>query len=100
MRVTLSRAALRDLEKARDHLLEAAGLSVALRFLDSIEDVHIQLSEFPMSGASWDFVGPGIRRWTVKGFSYGLFYRFDGERVLILRILHSARDIPATLRDG
>ena len=73
---------------------------VALRFLDIIEDVQVLLSEFPKSGALWDFVGRGIRRWDTTGFPYGVFYRDEGERFLILRILHSARDIPATLRDG
>lgn len=48
---------------------------VALRFLDIIEDVQVLLSEFPKSGASWDFVGGGIRRWNMTGFPYGVFYR-------------------------
>ena len=100
MRVSLSRAALRDLEDARDHLLEVAGAVVALRFLDSIEQASDLLGEFPKSGAPWDFVGRGIRRWNIAGFPYGLFYREEGDRVLILRILHVARDIPPTLREG
>ena len=66
--VALSRAARRELEAARDHLLETAGVVVALRFLDIIEDVQVLLSEFPKSGASWDFVGGGIRRWNMTGF--------------------------------
>lgn len=100
MRVSLSRAALSDLGDARDHLLETAGPLVALRFLDSIEAAGEFLAEFPKSGAPWEFVGRGIRRWNVAGFPYGLFYRNEADRVLILRILHSSRDIPATLRDG
>lgn len=35
--VRLTRAALRDLEVARDHLLEAAGVAVALRFIERVE---------------------------------------------------------------
>ena len=96
--VTLTRAALRDLERVRDHLIQTAGVEVALRFLDAFERCIGLLAEFPKGGASWDFVGHGIRRWNVHGFPYGLFYRNEGDRVVILRILHSARDIPATLR--
>ena len=51
---------------------------VALRFLDIIEDVQVLLSEFPKSGALWDFVGRGIRRWDTTGFPYGVFYRDEG----------------------
>ena len=69
-----------------------------MRFLDAIERCTDLMAEFPKGGSAWDFVGRGIRRWNVAGFPYGLFYRFDGQQVVILRVLHSARDVPGTLR--
>ncbi len=98
--VRLTRAALRDLEVARDHLLEAAGVAVALRFIERVEQAQDVLARFPDSGASWSFVAAGLRRWNLAGFPYGLFYRNHGTTVLILRVLHTSRDIPATLREG
>ena len=62
---------------------------------------HVRIA--PASGSPRFRVYTGIddlRVWPVKGFPYLIFYIFDGQQVQILRILHSARDIPATLRDG
>ena len=79
------------------------GEALAGRFAKALRDGLDHVRDQPASGS------PSLRRdtgiddlrvWPVKGFPYLIFYRFDGQRVVILRILHSARDIPASLRRG
>jgi len=40
----------------------------------------------------------GFRRLFVRRFPYKLFYRLEGDRVIVSRILHARRDHPQFLR--
>ena len=40
-----------------------------------------------------------LRSWPVRGFPYLVFYAERGDRIDILRLLHTARDIPESLRE-
>lgn len=71
----------------------------ALRFVEAIEKACERLAEMPNIGRIREFNNPrlmGIRMWPVPGFSrYIIFYQANEAQVRVLRILHSARDIPA-----
>jgi hypothetical protein len=40
---------------------------------------------------------PNLRIWPLRGFPHLILYTVSIERVHVERLLHSARDIPATL---
>jgi toxin ParE1/3/4 len=71
----------------------------ALRFVEAIEKACERLAEMPNIGRIREFNNPrlmGIRMWPVPGFPrYIIFYQANEAQVRVLRILHSARDIPA-----
>lgn len=94
--------ASRDLEEAVDYLAREAGPETALRFIEAFEAACLHISTHPSSGSprfGWELGRPGLRVWPVKGFGYLAFYCEDEDVVDLWRVLHGARDIPASLRD-
>lgn len=93
-----------DLTELVDHFLETAGSAVALRFVDSAERAFDQLAAMPGLGALLgldELPYEDIRRWHIDGFgSLMILYREVADGVEIVRVLHTARDIPALLRDA
>jgi toxin ParE1/3/4 len=93
----------RDLEQQADYLELEASLEAALRFFGAAETTFALLAEHPEMGPlrqSTKAELAGIRSWRVKGFEKILiFYRVTCEGIEVLRVLHSHRDIDATLDD-
>lgn len=56
-----------------------------------------RLADFPELGRSRVDLRPGVRAWVIG--SYVLFYEVEADAVLILRILHGARDIGDALSE-
>ena len=73
----------------------------ALRFLDSFDKTLEWLVASPERGAFWDtpkLARSGIRVWPVRHFKKILiFYRIEGVKILLMRILHGARDLETEL---
>lgn len=93
-----------DITELADYFLAKAGVAVALRFVDHAERAFDRLLANPGIGA---LVGldelpyEDIRRWHIDGFgSLMILYREVADGVEIVRVLHTARDIPALLRDA
>lgn len=88
-----------------EHAAFIAGdnLEAGLRFLDAIELARDELAHHPEIGAQQEFDSPalsGLRIWPVPRFERWLiFYRFEGDTVTVVRVLHSARDIPRALEE-
>ena len=74
----------------------------ASRFLAAIDATVEALSRQPFMGRLRQFRGKdlaNIRSWRVDDFeTYLIFYRFDGQRLEILRIKHGAMNFPRALR--
>lgn len=72
--------------------------SAALRFIDAVESAFDRLSKMPEIGSVREFASSrldGIRMWPLPDFpKYLIFYQVTEDSIRILRILHSARDIP------
>ena len=68
---------------------ESAALRVVIRFLDLFE----LLEQNPRIGRSRDDLQEGLR--SIPQSSYMVFYRIWAGRVVIVRVLHAARDIAA-----
>ena len=96
MAYRLSAQAESELNEIWSHVGSESGSGdIADRLLDSI-GVHLRiLGENPYIGRSRADLRPGFR--SLPAGSYMLFYRVDGDDVLILRVLHGRRDIGSLL---
>jgi toxin ParE1/3/4 len=63
----------------------------ALSFLDQLEHAALSLAKHPDRGPLAPEAGKDVHRLTVS--NYNIYYRHDGTKVIVLRILHGARDI-------
>ena len=76
----------------------------ALRFLEAAERTAERLLTFPEFGAVFESDDPelqGLRACLVTDFEkYLLFYRIEGEEVIIRRILHGHRNLPGALKES
>ena len=91
-------AARRDLVEHFVYLAENAGLDTGERFLTNVEASFSDLADQPMIGApltlQWQHLAlAGMRKWRVKDFeNHLIFYLPRADGVLIVRVLHAARD--------
>lgn len=71
---------------------ERAGLGAEFR--QAVGDALIGIVRFPLSAP---LMFAGIRRKLLVRFPYGLFYKAETRRIVILACVHAVRD-PATVR--
>jgi toxin ParE1/3/4 len=86
----LSSLAEQDLEEIWSYVAEDASFTTADRLLDSIFDRLELLAEQPRIGRVRPEFGEGVRSLTVE--NHIIYYRHDGQAVLIARVLHGRRD--------
>ena len=100
--VVLRAAAQRDLQTAAGYYLSERGVAEAERFTRAVEVALRHIATHPRSGSSrygQELRLPGLRSWPVAGpYPYLVFYLVTGARIDVGRILHTRRDIPASLR--
>ncbi|WP_256078138.1 type II toxin-antitoxin system RelE/ParE family toxin [Massilia sp. YIM B04103] len=86
-----------DLLAIGEYLFSAGGTTVLDRFLLAAEQSFLELATHPMLGTLFKLRRPGLagmRRWRIKRFNrYLIFYLPQNEGVLIVRVLHEARDV-------
>ena len=74
---------------------------VATRFVRAAEELVLRLLENPGRGHSARFESPDladILRVAVPGFSvFALFYRWDGQTLMVITLEHTAQNLPARL---
>jgi toxin ParE1/3/4 len=86
--VTIRSAAHADLREARDwYDRQREGLGN--EFLLAVADAMLALEESPERQA---FYYRDFRRVLTERFPYKIFYRVDGDAVIVYRVLHGARD--------
>jgi toxin ParE1/3/4 len=54
--------------------------------------------QFPQAGAAREVLAPGLRV-TFAG-NYALYYRHDARELILVRVLHGARDVAALANQG
>jgi toxin ParE1/3/4 len=90
--------AKQDILELADYLVWESSLTIAERFVQSVEESFRLIAEMPNIGRLYECNNPQLstlRVWPVKGFEkHILFYRTIPEGVEIIRVRHSARDIP------
>jgi len=83
--------------------LEQYHPSVADRFLEEVFAAFEKLAEMPGLGSPKQFGLPelsGIRSWAVASFrNYLVFYKTTDEAIIILAVVHGARNVRQLLRE-
>lgn len=86
----LFRSARRDLNEIWRHFDEEANADIADRVVDSLFDTILMLSRMPQAGRLRPDIGANLRSF-VSGH-YVIYYKRQRSRLLVVRILHGARD--------
>ncbi len=102
--IVRSESATRDVEAAAEHYyLSESPAANTQRFLTAVEEAYLHISRLPASGSPHygQVLGiAGLRSWPIKGFPYRAFYIEADRHIDIVRVLHTARDIPDSLTEG
>lgn len=100
--VRLRHLAANDVGAAIDHYVDDAGNDVAGRFIDAVERALHQNARQPHIGSlrfSYELDLPELRAWPLARFPHLVFYVEREHEIDVWRVLHSRRDLPATLAD-
>lgn len=98
--VRLRAAAAADIDDALAFLQSESGDAAAGAFIDAIEAGVQFIQRSPNAGSlrfAFELGIPELRSWPVKRFPYLIFYVALGDRIEVWRVLHTRRDIPASL---
>ena len=101
--VVLRERARRDIDEAVGHYLAEAGPTVALDFVDALEDARRSIDEMPVIGSpryAHELDIPGLRVRSAGRYPYLIFYLEKETEIEIWRVLHGARDIPARMLES
>jgi toxin ParE1/3/4 len=91
-RLVYSRQAAFDIDEITAFSVAQFGVDVASDYLIGLELACELLREFPEMAAIYPRVRPAIRCLIYR--SHRIFYRADEEQVLVVRVLHHARNLP------
>jgi len=103
-RANFTPQAEQDLLDQAVYLAENASLETSDRFLDAAGQTADKLAGMPEMGKTWDGIHEetreAIRLWSVYDFPKILiFYRIESTGIVVLRVLHGARDFPPLLEE-
>jgi toxin ParE1/3/4 len=95
--IVLTDAAVNDILEQAAWYHEQSGTKLARRWEQAVTSVLLRIAATPAAGAPCTFKAPeltDVRRAPVPRFPKHLvFYRFHSQELLILRIVHGARDL-------
>jgi toxin ParE1/3/4 len=94
VQVTRRPAFVDDLTEAYAFLAHRSP-TAADRLLDQVEAAVELLSHYPDLGHPREDLRPGLRSLRVRPFQHLLFYRRAADEIVLLRLIHGARDLPA-----
>ena len=80
------------------YAVSEASETVAARLIGKFRSACEPLCDFPESGAPRDQLAPGLR--AVFAGNYGIYYLHDERELVIVRVLHGARDAVALAGSG
>jgi toxin ParE1/3/4 len=93
--VQVSDQAKRDLIEIWEHIA-ADRPRAADRLVQTLVNTYLSLADTPGIGRDRRELRPGVRSMPVG--NYLIFYRFDDERLFVVRVLHGARNLRAVFR--
>ena len=95
--LNLSEAAASDILEQADWYELQSGAGLSRRWERAVSSALLRLMRRPRTGAKCLFKSDqaqGLRRLVVEGFpKHLIFYRLEKDEVLILRVIHGARDL-------
>lgn len=97
-----SRRAILDVLEAAGYYEAEAGEAVADRFIAAVHAAFEAIGRVPGIGSpryAHELGLPELRSWRLKGYPYLVFYIEHEDALDVIRVLHGARDIPATLAE-
>jgi toxin ParE1/3/4 len=77
--------------------IAADDVRAADRVAARIYDAELRIADFPEIGRTRDELVPGVRSWVVG--AYVIFYAVASDAVVMLRIIHGARDMGDVLSE-
>jgi plasmid stabilization system protein ParE len=89
MRLLVSKTAEREVDAIFVYWGNRAGVAVADRLVEGIEERFALLGDFPHAGGKCDEISPGMHRFSAG--EYWIYYRMGRGSVHILHILHGAQ---------
>jgi toxin ParE1/3/4 len=96
-KIVLTDAAINDILEQAAWYEEQSGLKLARRWEQAVTSVLFRILGTPAAGAPCNFKAPeliGVRRVPVPRFPKHLvFYRLQKQEMVVLRIVHGARDL-------
>jgi toxin ParE1/3/4 len=98
--VSLRQRAIHDADTAFDYLRAQAPPGTAENFVDDLERAFGLLVRHPLTGSlrfAFESDIPNLRTWSLERFPYLIFYVVSEDRIDVWRILHTSRDVPASL---
>jgi toxin ParE1/3/4 len=90
MRLLVTEAAEADLAEIWAYLALEASEAIATRLIETIQVRFDRLTNHPLSGPSRNELAPNLRA-TFHG-SYVIYYLVRATEIVIVRVLHGARD--------
>ena len=101
LRIRLSDAAISDILEQSDWYERQEDRRLSHRWESAVSSIVLRIAKNPRSGALCEFKSGELhrlRRMPVAGFAKHLiFYQFHANELLILRIIHGARDLESLL---
>lgn len=98
MSLRLTEAAEEDLSEIWAYLASEASEPVAIRFVESIEKAFATLQHAPTIGTRRERLASSLR--VIFQSPYAIYYLPSEQHVIIVRVLHGARDVVAIADRG
>jgi len=101
-RIRLRDPARQDIDDAVDHYFAEAGETVAFGFVEALDAAYNAIRELPAAGSPRYAIMLGVadlRCRKLGRYPYLTFYVDTGSEIEVWRVLHTSRDIPASLQD-
>jgi toxin ParE1/3/4 len=97
MQFHVTKKAERELDRIFVYWAQRAGVDLADKVIDSIEERFALLGDFPYIGLNSDELAPGVFRFPAG--DYLIYYRKERCVIKILHIFHGAREQARAFRD-
>lgn len=94
--------ARQDVEATVDHYHREAGPDVALGFVEALRGAYRMIADHPAAGSpryAHELALPGLRSRMLKRHPYLVFYVERDDYIDVWRVLHTHRDIPASMHE-
>jgi toxin ParE1/3/4 len=98
MQFHVTKMAERELDQIFVYYAQRAGVDVADRLIDSIEERFALLGDYPFVGRKVDDLAQGVFRFPAG--EYLIYYRKKRGMIQIIHVLHGARDQDRAFRNN